>query len=63
MEYCAFGHISGPPPSSTLVPLPPTGDDIYILFVDHELHPFIQLLGELSINTPELKKLPIKAAD
>lgn len=41
----------------------PTGDDIYTLFGDIDLHAFIKWLGDLmSIKTPELKRVPIIAA-
>jgi hypothetical protein len=40
-----------------------SGDDIYNLFGDANLHPFVHWLGELfTIKTPELKRQPIVAA-
>ena len=40
-----------------------SGDDVYNLFGDINLHPFVHWLGELfTIKTPELKRQPIVAA-
>ena len=40
-----------------------TGDDIYVLFDDASLHPYIHWIGEMfSVKTPELKKPQIVAA-
>ena len=40
-----------------------TGDDIYTLFGEEQLHPFIRWISDIfSVKTPELRRAPIVAA-